>query len=307
MLLWKILSMLIMKRERVEVRIPVKGGLGNQMFGYAYCLYLNGRGYIANLSWRDMLFTKIHNGIELNKAFYIQLNCSDLILIKVFSIVNFLSEKSFLIKRIIAKAISWVDSLYGVYIQPTPYNYEDIHFMKNTISNGFWQNIKYIEPNEINLRKDFTFRLPDNYEALSVVKLIKDCNSIGLHIRRGDYLKKEFSIYNVLSGTSYYNDALSHLMSSLNTYDVFVFSDDLEWCKQKFAGNYFHFVNINNGSFSYLDMYLMTLCKYLIISNSTFSWWAGWLNPHQNVIAPCFWTTDGVMTSNFSPSNWKYI
>ena len=72
----------------------------------------------------------------------------------------------------------------------------------------------------------------------------------------------------------------------------FVFSDDVEWTKKYFKGCQFVIVDFNRENQSYIDMQLMSLCKHNIIANSSFSWWAAWLNQFRDkiVIAPKFWT-----------------
>ena len=73
-----------------------------------------------------------------------------------------------------------------------------------------------------------------------------------------------------------------------------LFSDDLNWCKEKFSDNNNIYVDWNTGTNSFRDMQLMSLCKHNIIANSTFSWWGAWLNSNTNktVIIPYQWTKD---------------
>ena len=69
-----------------------------------------------------------------------------------------------------------------------------------------------------------------------------------------------------------------------------IFSDDINWCKEFFPDipEKFKFID---GNTDYEDLILMSLCKNNIICNSTFSWWAAWLNQNQDkkVIVPTNW------------------
>lgn len=298
----------------ITIKVPIKGGLGNQMFGYAYSLFLKDRGYKVCLLWRDYLFTKQHNGVELELAFKICLNQSSRIKILLCSFFNRLFQISIL-KKIVSKIIKEIDRLFNknIYQQPSPYYYDESQFHKNTLANGFWQNCNYLEPLRTEILNVFSFRLPNNYEAKSVVQSILNSESVAVHIRRGDYLAKEFSDYNVFGeDVSYHSSAIDLLKKELPNSVFFFFSDDLIWCKNKFQSDRFVFVDENKGSNSYLDMYLMSLCKHIIISNSTFSWWGAYLHKsypgtQRYVVAPKFWTKDGIETSSFSPSSWIFL
>ena len=61
---------------------------------------------------------------------------------------------------------------------------------------------------------------------------------------------------------------------------IFLFTDDEEWINREMNGE----INctIVSGKSCVEDFYLMSMCKHNIIANSTFSWWAVWLNPHQD-------------------------
>jgi hypothetical protein len=69
-----------------------------------------------------------------------------------------------------------------------------------------------------------------------------------------------------------------------------VFSDDINWCRENFSKDDKNILFIE-GNLDYEDISLMSLCDHNIISNSTFSWWAAWLNdnPSKIVIAPKNW------------------
>jgi hypothetical protein len=102
---------------------------------------------------------------------------------------------------------------------------------------------------------------------------------ISLHIRRTDYLTD--SNFDCLS-LDYYNSALK-LLPNL---PVMIFSDDPNWCKEHFTDDRFTISLSNNP---HIDLCLMTICDYHIISNSSFSWWGSWLAKSKKTIAPQKW------------------
>lgn len=122
---------------------------------------------------------------------------------------------------------------------------------------------------------------------------------VSIHLRRGDYVKNPF--YVDLSETMYYQRAMSMFPN-----DTFlVFSDDMEFAKDYFQGHQFIF---SEGNSELEDLNTMAGCKSNIIANSSFSWWAGYLNPHINktVVAPKRYYTDGIERTKY-PDTWKTI
>ncbi len=131
-------------------------------------------------------------------------------------------------------------------------------------------------------------RISKNSKIL--VHKIQNTNSVCMHIRRGDYLKLENLDSLGVCSTNYYFNSVDLMIEKLNKPNFFVFSDDIEWCKNniRINGNSYFIPN----SFTNIDsFYLMRNCKHYIISNSTFSWWPAWLSNFESkiVIAPKIW------------------
>ncbi len=106
-----------------------------------------------------------------------------------------------------------------------------------------------------------------------------------IHVRRGDYLK--YPKHHPICSLDYYIQAMAQFEQ--NTSYV-VFSDDLDWCRNQSIFNRDCF-SFWKGDRDDLDLYLMSMCPHQIIANSSFSWWASWLNtnPYKKVIAPSIW------------------
>lgn len=152
------------------------------------------------------------------------------------------------------------------------------------ILTGYFQSVNYFKEIENEIKEmfspplDFINKINGCYPELSYE------NTLSIHIRRGDYLNISDTLPVV--DISYINKAIE-IIGNYNK--VFVFSDDKVWAKE----------NLNNENFivvedldDYEELWMMSLCKNNIISNSTFSWWGSFLNKNldKKVIAPSLWT-----------------
>jgi len=103
----------------------------------------------------------------------------------------------------------------------------------------------------------------------------------------------------------YYINAVRFLTRSHPRLRLFVFSDEPDWAEENL-----HFDApthiVREGNHAYEDLWLMSQCKHNIIANSTFSWWAGWLNqnPAKQVVCPSKWFLDGRTTTALLPPEW---
>ena len=170
---------------------------------------------------------------------------------------------------------------------------------------GYWQDPTYFESILSILKEEFKLK-PECWDAQSWVEReeILENESVSLHVRHGDFIGK----VNILP-IQYYIDALKYTKGN-----VYIFSDDYEWCKTNFPngafGRSFNYV----GEDCWRDFELMRLCKYNIIANSTFSWWAAMLNdnPDKVVIAPKQWRLTQQAQDNMSnkflrPNGWLIL
>lgn len=153
------------------------------------------------------------------------------------------------------------------------------------------------------------FRFPEIQDAavLAVIDRIKSCQSVSLHLRRGDYLG--LSEFQGVCTEAYYEHAIAYLESQIDSPEYFVFSDDPTYAREQFGAKAnFHIIDLNCGDNAWRDLYMMSLCRHNIIANSTFSWWGAWLNdnPSKIVVHPRY-HLNGVETRDFYPRNWICI
>ena len=174
---------------------------------------------------------------------------------------------------------------------------------------GYWQSERYFAHIAEAIRAGFAFpalRDPDN---AGMAARIGGCLSVSLHVRRGDYLTLGA---HVLCDQSYYETALARVLDGLDGDPVvFVFSDDPQWARDNLPLPCERVVVDFNGPESdFEDMRLMSLCRHNIIANSSFSWWAGWLNRHpgKRVAGPAKWFGDpGLRNPDILPLDWLRI
>jgi hypothetical protein len=108
--------------------------------------------------------------------------------------------------------------------------------------------------------------------------------------------------------SEYYQKAIKLISESINNPVFFIFSDDINRVKEKLPLNNAIYTDWNLGNDSWQDMFLMSRCYHNIIANSSFSWWAAWLNINRNkiVIAPERWFQD-METPNIHPEKRGWI
>ena len=148
---------------------------------------------------------------------------------------------------------------------------------------GYFQSEKYFKHIENDIRKDFSFSKEILDYCSEFIKQIDSSGEIiSLHVRRGDYL--DLQSFHPTPSLEYYSSALNKFPEL----PVLIFSDDTDWClvQELFDSDRFLLSQSNTADF---DMCLMSMCKYHIIANSSFSWWGAWLSGSKNVIAPQNW------------------
>lgn len=284
------------------VGVRFLGGLGNQLFQYAFYLYLKkyGNDVYADLSDYDV--HKHHYGFELTNVFSgVEL---DTISDKQLNRYRF-DPNSFLgviLRKIFRLRLTYDNEINEMparmLIAPFIYN-ENIYF------NGFWANIRYVDEVKEILHQQLTFNYNMEGKNLELADKLKKVNNVSVHVRRGDFLKSEK--LSSCCDLEYYRKAFKVFMDIDQDVLFVVFSDDIDWARENiiFSPNVI-FVDWNTGANSSIDMLMMSLCNNNIIANSTFSWWAAWLNnnPNKIVIAPKKWSAENTNVSTILYEDW---
>lgn len=233
--------------------VRIMGGLGNQIFQYAFgqAMQEHGIEVFYDLSWFEN-----HSKHDTHRTFNLDK------LISAIPVSLFTKQLS---------------------IHEREYN-PSLLFLDEHNFIGYWQYLSYYD--SILPRLTETVKLRQGFyteEYLMLRKRLETEETTSLHVRRGDYLTTPgFAVQK----SAYYFEAIAQTQGTL-----VIFSDDLPWCKELFNQEYFNreliFVELNE----YLSWDLMRLCSNHIISNSSFSMTAAALNsnPTKKVIAPAMW------------------
>jgi hypothetical protein len=284
----------------------IYGGLGNQMFQYAFSKSLaiqNKTDLYLDLSWYSLDKSSTHRKFQLD------------VFNTEFKIAN---------SKIISDSKPLLLSLLNAILvrlklgrlQTSNYFVEDKFCYNSSVDkignvcyvNGYWQSHKYFHEIKEVIQSDFKLKkIFLNELNASYLENIINNNSVGIHIRRSDYtLNNNKSIHGTLS-IDYYMEAIRIMESKLNSPIFFIFSDDIGWARNKFK-------NLSNCKFvssshDYLDLFLISQCKHNIIANSSFSWWGAWLNsnPEKIIIAPKKWFSCenlNKQTNDLIPETW---
>ena len=175
---------------------------------------------------------------------------------------------------------------------------------------GYWQDERYFRGIRDILIKEITLKKP--LENTSNLENIKNTNSVSIHIRRGDYVNnpKTLKKHGICS-LEYYREAIELIKEKINDPHFFIFSNDVEWVKENLKIE--KMFTLSGANYTDCEeLILMSKCKHNIIANSTFSWWAAWLNQAKDkiIIAPKQWFNNvdrNKQTKNLIPKSWIKI
>ncbi len=267
--------------------VKFNGGLGNQLFQYAFFEYLrlNGQKVYADLS--DYQYHYHHYGYEIEKVFGCRLERAGKKQIRALAI-----DHDYLIVKCLEKVLR-----IKICKESEFYELNRISVIEggpieaDTYFSGYWQNVHYVHSTENVLRKRLVFKEPMRGKDWEWFEQFKHRDTVSVHVRRKDYLQNK-NLGGICT-EPYYMRAIDYMRARLYKPMFIFFSDDIEWCRDRFREHMdTYYVDWNKGKDSYKDMRLMSLCKNNIIANSSFSWWGAWLNDNKDkiVIMPKRWT-----------------
>jgi hypothetical protein len=272
------------------------GGMGNQMFQYAF-----GRG-IAGETGRLVKFD-LENGFK-NDPYR-----------RRFALGAFNAEIVRAESHECPLGISWTSpwsrvakvgwsaipaTLRQVVYEKTPFQFDSTilaNLKADAYYFGYWQHEGYFATIQDELRREFTLRTPFSEPAVALQEAMARCRSVSVHVRQyhdigadGKVIRKAREHHGACS-VEYYLQAVERIGVQAGTV-CFIFSDNLKWVKENLRlPAPCRYVADECVCSDAEELLLMASCQHHVVSNSSFSWWGAWLggNPKKAVVAPRIW------------------
>lgn len=271
--------------------IRMKGGIGNQMFQYALYTELKYLGRDVRMDDVNGFADDAQRDPVLKETFQVDYETAtgDEIRDLRDSHMGFWDRVR---RRLTGRHSLEIVEPDGVF-RPEILEKEDAYL------DGYWQSEKYFPDTAVvsSLRKAYAIRPEDiltDDAGFELLSRIRQAESVSVHVRRGDYLwPGVVENFGGICTEEYYQKAMEYILQEHPDATFFVFTNDKEWCKEHMTGERVVTVDLKpgGGDVDILDMMLMSECRHHIIANSSYSWWAAWLNdaPEKRVIAPQKW------------------
>ncbi|MEL6863365.1 MAG: alpha-1,2-fucosyltransferase [Bacteroidota bacterium] len=284
--------------------IRLKGGLGNQMFQYAFGLKMAQQHH-------TQLSIDLSSLLDRSRGDFVYRDYD----LSIFEVVHQFTVSPALLRFLYKSKSSGVTKLVRQQINKGRQHIKEAHFHyqpsliegpDNTIYEGWFQSYRYLEGVEDRLREEFRFKMPTLPISQSLYEKMQASQSVCLNVRRTDFLKVD----NLnTTNLDYFLRGARHMANLLDNPVFFIFSDDIDWCREHIRLDHpMHIVDHSHKGHKFGNyLQLMSNCKHYIIPNSSFAWWAIWLNSYidKKVIAPKKWFNDSnIDTSDLVPSDW---
>ena len=230
------------------------GGLGNQLFqiaaGYAHSRRINSK-FAINYGLNHAGFGQGHHPVKYRHSVYNNIPTTDQNIQLVYN------EREF--------------------------KYTPIAPLDNICLYGYFQSERYFEDYKDEVKNLFNFNFKTKKKIKKELSSIK--KKVGIHLRLGDYLNEEYNgVFHKINYPIYLEKAMSLFEKD---YEFIIFSDDFKSLRKLVDLN--KFINLNNSN-EVEDMYSLSQCENIIMSNSSFSWWGCWLGKSKSkIISPDCW------------------
>lgn len=287
------------------IKLYLQAGLGNQLFQYAYARFLQSKynepiiidTYCCEKGEKNVPHEKcLLSKYKLNSDVFFEKN--------KWSGIKYYSL--FLQKGILRKSLRLLgkreDEIFkicvkhGIYASPNNYFFYPFYFTQKSNKRilGCWQNGHLWEEISNNIRSEIVLKSDISTKTKFWEKrILNDPHSVCVHIRRGDYLNKKFQYLNICD-YGYYKTAMEAMQQKDPKTRFYIFSnnyEEIDWIMHNYNFSEFNIFPVYGSEKAEEDLYLISLCRNYIISNSTFSWWGQFLSsfPQRQVYAPSIW------------------
>ncbi len=270
------------------IYVNISGGLGNQLFEYAYAREIqNSTGQDIELNIHEIV------NYEQNRKFALShYELPDTVHIGEKALPWYAHRRS--IRGAVMRRLSpelmryygirhnshiWYESAYREY--PALDTNQDIYL------GGYWQSPRYSQAVRYELCRSLMIREQIPPDIVRLREQIVSSIAICMHVRRDDYVGSDYEVCT----DQYYQHAMQAAEKELSGQEIcyYVFSDDPVWAEQNIKSQ--HRMVYMKGHKDYEDLYLMSGCRHFILSNSSYSWWAQELSTCREklVFAPAIW------------------
>ena len=263
------------------VKVLIYGGLGNQLFQFAFGESLKFTYNKLEVKYIDL--TKYASTKRIWELGFLKI-CPQIISKREIASIFF--------RRIINAQFNKFSPkfLYFGIINENQYEYIDKYLKKSRsfIIDGYWQSEQYFLSHEFEIKKTL-----NKDSKLSITNQKSKNQKVAVHIRLGDYINSKEGIENhLVCNIDWYKKAINYLKDYNEKLHFTIFSDNKDLLKNEFKN--FSNLEINQSDYSkdaYEDLYEMAKYDHFIISNSSYSWWASYLGEKENskIIAPKYW------------------
>lgn len=270
----------------------LNGGLGNQLFQYAFGRYLA---------------TKHQTELFLDARDY-QKKPQHGLLLQHFNIDARFASNDILGKLPnVACSQTWRRMLWNIslsnprWVREKPYGFkpEWKQIGSHAYLDGYWQSERFFSEITPELRNQLKLKTELSATSQEIVGAMSNCRSVAIHIRRGDYITDASAaqIYLQLP-LAYYQRCVEDWACDHSGVKIFVFSNDIPWCRKNLRLRFpITWIDHTNADTAYEDLYLMQQAECCITANSTLSWWGAWLGRRsgQTVYTPAQWFHPGTL------------
>jgi hypothetical protein len=274
------------------VSVCLQAGLGNRMFCYAFALGLKAKGYDVYIDETSFKPRSFMTNEEVNlKAIFPHISFKSTPK-NMFPFCFIGGKKGEILRKLSYRFLS------KKYIQESAFRY--LPNISDEITEkcciiGLWQTSNYFKSCEREVKRQFEFLPFDEKENIQLSMKMNKENSIAIHVRKGNDYKD--STWENTCNADYYKNAIQYIENHVTNPIYYIFTDNIDWVKSNLKGIKYTIIDWNptKGIRNFRDMQLMGCAKHNIIANSSYSWWAAYLNPNPSkiVVAPSIW---------FSPS-----
>lgn len=299
------------------IYLQLTGGLGNQLFQYAFArslqcqteekIVINTYGFLFDAQREYSLSAYCLNSnvaVLGEKRGRLQWKCTLWINRLLFYLKKSRGADNFY--KLSQKGLYFTFDIYCFH----PYV---ISSKRNKYVCGTFQTAKYFSKIRDIILQEFQLKVSIREELRKWIEQMERCESVCVHVRRGDYItnKKDDKILNICS-EKYYLKAIKWMSDHVRGPIFYIFSnthDDLEWIKENYHLNLSNIVYVDMENCDYEELLLMSSCKHYIIANSTYSWWAQYLGefPDKKVVAPSRWFGGDQNADDIYMETWKII